>query len=187
MDRPWLDRWTDTTLFRAALVLSSMAVVPVLGLGALVAVVGGAAIVAQQSTVDLEQALFGLVTIGGVLGFLGYARAHLAARRPLRHNVTFTLLCLAAGVVAALTVAGYALLATFNGLSSPWSAREWLLLGAPFVGANVVWALAGIAWMQRLPRRYAESTGRVFDTLPVMLLLVAIALAIAAAVATVAA
>ena len=181
MDRPLLDRWTDTTVFRAALLFSGMAVLPVLALGAFVTVIGGSAMLMQPSGVELEQALFGLLSIGGALGFVGYARAHFAARNAVRHNVTVTLLCLAAGVAAALAVACFVLFATLNGLRSPWDAREWLLLGTPFAAANVVWAVSGIAWMQRLPHRYAEKTGRAFDTLPVVLLFVAIVLAIAAA------
>jgi hypothetical protein len=38
--------------------------------------------------------------------------------------------------------------------------------------------------MQRLPQRYAEKTGRAFDTLPAMLLFVTLALATAAALMT---
>jgi hypothetical protein len=182
MDRRLLDRWTDTTVFRAALLLSGMAVLPVLALGAFITVIGGSGILTQRS-VQLEQALFGLVTIGGVLGFVGYARAHVAARHLVRHNVTLTLLCLAAGVAAALAVAGYAVFGSLDGLRTPWRSREWLLL-APFAAANLVWAASGIAWMQRLPHRYAEKTGRAFDTLPVILLLVAVLLSIAAALMT---
>lgn len=181
MDRSLLDRWTDTTVFRAALLFSGMAVLPVLALGALITVIGGWAMLIQQSAVDVEQALFGLVSFGGALGFVGYARAHFAARNPARHNVTLTLLCLAAGVAAALGVAGWALFLTLDALRTSWGSREWVALMTPFAAANVLWAVSGIAWMQRLPRRYAEKTGRAFDTLPVMLLFVAIALATAAA------
>jgi hypothetical protein len=184
MDRPLLDRWTDTTVFRVALLFSGRAVLPVLALGAVVTVIGGSAMLMQRSAVELEQALFGLVSIGGALGFFGYARAHFAARDPLRHNVALTLLCLAAGVAAALAVAAYVAFATLHGFRSTWDSREWLLLGTPFVAANAVWAVSGIAWMQRLPHRYAEKTGRAFDTLPVVLLFVAIALATTAALMT---
>jgi hypothetical protein len=184
MDRSLLDRWTDATAFRVALLLSSMAVLPVLALGVFVTVIGGSAMLMQRSAVELEQALFGLVSIGGALGFFGYARAHFAASNPVRHNVTLTLLSLAAGVAAALAVAAYVAFATLDGFRSPWGSREWLLLGTPFIAANAVWAVSGIAWMQRLPQRYAEKTGRAFDTLPVMLLFVTLALATAAALMT---
>ena len=60
-----------------------------------------------------------------------------------------------------------------------------LLVGsALFAAANLTWAIGGAAWMQRLPRRYAEETGRVFDGLPVLLMFVSVALAISAALAT---
>jgi hypothetical protein len=184
MDRPLLDRWTDTTVFRAALLFSGMAVLPVLALGVFVTFIGGSTMLMQRSAVELEQALFGLVNIGGALGFFGYARAHFAASNPVRHNLTLTLLCLAAGVAAAIAVAAYVAFATLDGFRSPWGSREWLLLGAPFTAANAVWAVSGIAWMQRLPQRYAEKTGRAFDTLPAMLLFVTLALATAAALMT---
>jgi hypothetical protein len=56
-----------------------------------------------------------------------------------------------------------------------------------FVSANAVWAFAGIASMPRLTGRYAEHVGRVFDTLPVVLLLVALVLGAAALLGTAAA
>jgi hypothetical protein len=58
------------------------------------------------------------------------------------------------------------------------------VLGALFAAANLVWAVAGIARIQRLLNRYAEKTGRAFDGLPVVLLFTAIALVIAAALKT---
>ncbi len=75
---------------------------------------------------------------------------------------------------------------------TPWGSNVWLGLGALFVAANTVWALAGAAWMQRLTRGRTEHelvggepVGRAFDSLPVVLLLVAIALTIAAVFVTV--
>jgi hypothetical protein len=59
------------------------------------------------------------------------------------------------------------------------------VLGALFVLANLLWAFAGIAWMQRLMDRYAERTGQAFDGLPVVLLFTALALAIAATLKTI--
>ena len=68
----------------------------------------------------------------------------------------------------------------------------WLGLTALFVAANVVWALAGAAKVQRLTRDRAEhehvggkQVGRAFDSLPVVLLIVAIALTTAAVFGTV--
>ena len=59
------------------------------------------------------------------------------------------------------------------------------MLGALFAGANLVWAFAGIARMQRLMGRYEERAGRAFDGLPVVLLFTAIALVIAATLKTI--
>jgi len=184
MDRPLLDRWTDTTVFRAALLFSAIAVLPVLALGAIVTVIGGAAMLEARSAVELEQMLFGLVSAAGVLGFVGYARAHWAARDPGSHNVTATVLCLGAGVAAALAVAAYTVFGTLEGLRDPWSSPMWALPTTLFTVANLVWATSGVAWMQRLPHRYAEDTGRAFDGLPVVMLFIAIALVIAATLKT---
>jgi len=183
MDRALLDRWTDTTAFRCLLVLSALAVLPVLAAGVLTTVIGGAAMLYSRSTIELEQAVFGLLSLGGILGFLGYIRAHLAARDPERRSVAATLVFLAAGVVAALVVVGFALGGVLDVWKTPLSARAVVAVPALFAAANLVWAISGAAWMQRLPRRYAEETGRTFDTLPVMLLLLGITLATAAALA----
>jgi hypothetical protein len=60
----------------------------------------------------------------------------------------------------------------------------WLSATMLFAAANVVWATSGIAWLQRLPRRYTERTGRAFDGLPALLLFQAVALAVTAAAIT---
>jgi hypothetical protein len=179
-----IDRWADTTLFRLVLLLAGLAVVPTLLMGVVATVIGSAAFVIERSTLDFAQAAFALLSAGGALGFLGYWRAHGGALKPHGHNVTATLTCLAAGIVAALVVAGYTVASAVSGLREPWSDGPWVILPALFAAANLVWALSGIAWMQRLARRYAEKTGRTFDTLPVMFLLVSLALAIAAALMT---
>jgi hypothetical protein len=178
-----IDRWADTTLFRFVLLLAGLAVVPTLLMG-VVATVIGAAFVIERSTVDFAQAAFALLSAGGALGFLGYWRAHGGALRPHGHNVTATLTCLAAGIVAALVVAGYTVAGALGGWRERWSDGPWVILPALFATANLVWALSGIAWMQRLARRYAEKTGRTFDTLPVLFLFVSLGLAIAAALMT---
>ena len=69
-------------------------------------------------------------------------------------------------------------------LRNPWGSPMWALPTTLFAVANLVWATSGVAWMQRLPHRYAEDTGRAFDTLPAMLLFVAIALTAAAVLRT---
>jgi hypothetical protein len=181
MKRSLIDRWTDTTLFRLALLFSALAVVPVLLMGVATTVIGGAVMLVGPSAaqLELEQAVFALLSLGGALGFIGYLRAQWGVTRLDRHNVTATMLCLAAGVVTALAVAGYTVTGVLHGLRSPWGSPVWVLLTTLFAAANVVWALSGIAWMQRLPYRYAERTGRAFDGLPALLLFVAVVLATA--------
>jgi hypothetical protein len=185
MNRPLIERWTDTTVFRFVLFFSGVLVMPVLALGVLTTVIGGTLLVIEPSAIELEQAMFGLLSAGGALGVVGYARAHLGVRNPHRHNVTATLLCLAAGILTALAVAGYAMFGTFAASRSPWETPAWVAVTTLFAAANVVWAVAGIAWLQRLPRRYAERTGAAFDGVPALFLFVAVALATAAmAIAT---
>jgi hypothetical protein len=182
-----VDRLADTTAFRVLLGLAACTVLPVLGVGVLVTAIGGPVLVGAPQRIEAGQVAFGLLALGGALGMVGWVRALIGVRAPVRHNVAATLLMLAAGILAALTVAGFVALVVIEAaLLRVWpDTAAWLGLGALFVAANVVWALAGVASMQRLLRRYAETTGRSFDSLPVVLLSVAMALAAAAALATV--
>jgi len=187
MHRHFIDHWTDTTTFRVLLFLSACAVLPVLGVGVVTTVIGGSVLFSAYQRIDVEQAVFGLLSLGGAAGMIGYVRARLGARAPTRHNLAATLLLLSAGIVTALAVAGFVAVVVVEFLqrTTRWSdAFPWLGLGGLFVAANAVWALVGVAWIQRLLRRYAESTGQIFDSLPVMLLFVALALATTATLAT---
>jgi hypothetical protein len=186
MDRSFPERWADTTAFRVLLALSGCAVLPVLGIGVLVTAIGGAALVSAPQRIEAGQVAFGLLALGGALGLVGYVRALLGVRAPARHSVAATLLFVAAGVLAALAVAAFVAATLVEVvLLRRWAdAAPWLGLGGLFVAANLIWALAGVASLQRLLRRYAETTGRLFDSLPVVLLCVAITLATAAALAT---
>ena len=180
MERYRLERWTDTTAFRLLLFFSGCLVLPVLGIGVLTTVIGGAIVVMDDPALDLEQVVFALLSIGGAVGFVGYLRAHRAGREPNRHNLTATLICLTVGVGTALAVAVFVAAEGVDSWLAPWGRNAWLGLAALFAAANLTWALAGVAWIQRLPGRYAAKTGRAFDSLPVVLLLVAIALAVTA-------
>ena len=184
MRRHAIDRWTDTRTFRFMLVFASLAVVPVLAAGVLTTVVGAGAIILSPSTFDGVHAAFALLATGGVLGLLGYLRAHAGAKQPERHGVTATLICLAAGILAALAVVGVAVFCALELLRNPWDAGPWGAAPLLLAAANLVWVASGVAWMQRLLRRYTERTGRPFDSLPVVLLSVSIALAVAALVQT---
>jgi hypothetical protein len=187
MHRHLIDRWYDTTAFGIALGLSGALVLPVLALGVMVTVIGGSVTLAQSLPVELWQVVIALLAVGGTLGFVGYLRAHWGLKDPGRHNnVTVTLLFLVAGVLAALAVAGVALVTAVE----IWRRENsdggfFLALGASFAAANLVWAFAGIARMQRLMRRYEERAGRAFDSLPAVLLFTAIVLVIAATLKTI--
>ena len=61
MHRHFVDRLTDTTAFRCLLLLSALGVLPILAMGALTTVIGGAAIVMERAEVDFAQAVFGLL------------------------------------------------------------------------------------------------------------------------------
>ena len=139
-------------MFRVLLFFSGCLVLPVLGIGVLTTVIGGAVVVMEEPALDLEQVVFALLSIGGAVGFVGYLRAHSAAKAPSRHNITATLVCLAVGVGTALAVAVFVAAQAVESWLTPWGSNVWLGLAALFVAANVVWALAGAAWMQRLTR-----------------------------------
>jgi hypothetical protein len=183
MQRSLIDRWTDTAPFRLVLFFSGLVAVPVLLLG-LVTTVGLLAAAVASRRAELEGAAVVLLSVGGALGLLGYLRAHAGAKDPSRHALTATLLCLAIGIATALFVAGAVAAEAIESWLSPRGSARWLAFAAPFVAAHVVWAVAGVAWMQRLSRGYAEKTGRLFDTVPAMMLFVALALATSAVLVT---
>jgi len=187
MRRHFFDRWADTTPFRVVLMFAALGVFPVLLVGVCTTVIGGARMFVGGSLPELEAAelAVALLSVGGALGFVGYCRARAGFMNPSRHNVTATLLLLTAGVLAALSVAGIITVAAIDDWLDISGIGPLLVLGALFVLANLLWAFAGIAWMQRLMERYAEKTGRAFDGLPVVLLFTAIALVIAATLKTV--
>jgi hypothetical protein len=185
MHRSWPERWADTTAFRVLLSLAACAVLPVLGLGILVTAAVGSALVGAPQRIEAGQVAFGLLALGGALGMIGWVRALMGVRAPARHSVTATLLLLVAGTVTALAVAAaVAVMIVDAALRSGPDAAASLALGALFVAANLICVLAGVASMQRLLRRYAETTGRAFDSLPVVLLAIALVLATAAALTT---
>jgi hypothetical protein len=96
------------------------------------------------------------------------------------------LLLLKVGVATALAVAGLAVVSwAMLVLSAQWDRALSAGIAAYFVAANLVWAMSGVAWSQRLRRRYAEVAGHPFDGLPVLLLFVAVVLATSATCATV--
>jgi len=183
MNRHVFERLYDTVAFGIALGLSGALVVPVLLMGISMTISGGVTLLFGQSAMELKPAYvaFALLSIGGALGFTGYVRARWGEKDPTAHNVTATIVFLAAGVPAALSVVGVIVALMLSVWLETGESPLWLLPSGAFAAANLVWALAGIARMQRLLRRYAEHTGHAFDGVPVLLLLVALALATAAA------
>jgi hypothetical protein len=124
---------------------------------------------------------FILLSIGGAIGIVGWLRARWGARTPERHNVALTLSLLAIGIATALAVGGFA---TYVAIAKPWGwTGPSLAAVATFVIAHGVWIVCGIAWIERLTFNYAVRTGRIFDAIPIVLLLVALGLVLAVALA----
>jgi len=176
MRRQLIDRMADTMGFRILLFLSGLLVLPVLALGMLVSPMFLAGSLIARDSGALA---FILLSTGGAIGIVGWLRARWGARTPERHNVGLTLACLAVGIATALAVGGFVTYIVIDEYSRTWG---WngvqLAIGAAFVAAHGVWIVAGIAWIERLMFSYAVRTGRIFDAIPVALLLVALGLAL---------
>jgi hypothetical protein len=180
MDRHLVERWTDTTTFGVALVLAGTLALPVLALGVIVSVpmIGFALF---EQTVEPLGAVVVVLSAGGAIGVIGWVRALRGIRRPEGHNVTATLVCLVVGTATALAVGAFAATPMVGSLRESWGPATVTWPAGLVVAAHAVWVLAGIGWMQRLMRRHAEHTGRAFDGIPVVLLVVALTLALVAA------
>jgi len=178
MRRHLIDRLTDTDGFRVLLVVAAVLVIPVLGLGLLLTPIYLAAI-SQQPGEAIEAIAFAALSIGGAVGMAGWVRALAGSRKPERHNVTATLVCLFVGVATGLAITGYLIFEMLTGFqdSSSWTSSLSAAALVTFVAADTILVLAGVGWMQRLPRLYSERTDRAFDGIPVVLLLVALGLA----------
>jgi hypothetical protein len=172
----------DTIGFRILLVVSGLMVLPVLALGLLVSPFFLVGLVMDPEAGSLA---FVLLSIGGASGIFGWLRARWGARTPERHNVAFTLALLGIGIVTALTVGG---VVTYFAVTEYWKPWGWtdppFVAAAAFVIAHGVWIVTGIAWIERLTFSYAVRTGRIFDAIPVALLLVALGLSLAVVVVT---
>lgn len=177
MRRQFVDRMADTMGFRILLFVSGLMVLPVLALGVLVSPIVLAVSLLDAGTEGLA---FVALAMGGAIGIVGWLRARWGARSPERHNVTLTLTLIAIGIVTALTVGcfvAYLIVAEYRAAWG-WTASG-LLAPVAFVVAQGVWVVSGIAWIERLMFSYAVRTGRIFDAIPVALLLVALGLAFA--------
>ena len=178
MRRQLIDRMAGTTAFRILLLLSGLMVLPVLALGLLLSPILLATSAMEPDAAGLA---FILLSIGGAIGIVGWLRARWGARTPERHNVGLTLALIAIGIVTALAVGGFV---TYAAFWVPWGWTGPSLVGvAAFVVAHGVWIVAGIAWIERLTFSYAVRTGRIFDAIPITLLLVALGLVLAVVLA----
>ncbi len=177
MRRQLIDRMADTAAFRVLLFVSGLMVLPVLALGLLLSPI---ALVASVMEPEVGALAFLLLAIGGAVGIVGWLRARWGARTPERHNVGLTLALLAIGIATALAVGGFVTYVAITVFWNPsgWSGPQFVAVAA-FVVAHGVWVVAGIAWIERLMFSYAVRTGRIFDAIPVALLLVALGLVLA--------
>jgi hypothetical protein len=183
MHRSLIDRWTDTTPFGVVLAMSSALVFPVLGVGLFISFwMIGAAV--MERTVELIGAVIVVLSVGGAAGIVGWLRARHQLRLPDSLSMTATLVFLSIGAATALAVSAIVVVPVSAAMMQPWGAPMEAWPGLLFPLANIVWALHGIGWMQRLMRRYAEDTGRPFDGMPTVALVITLALAIAAALIT---
>ena len=183
MERSPIDRWTDTTAFGVVLAMSSVLVFPVLGVG-LIASFWMIAAALVERTAELVGAVVVVLTVGGAAGMLGWLRARNQVASLDSLSLTATLVFLSVGTATALAVGAIVAVPLSAAMMQPWGApvEAWPALLFPV--ANLVWALHGIGWMQRLMRRYAEQTRRPFDGMPTVALVITIALAIAATLIT---
>jgi hypothetical protein len=179
MRRQIIDRMADTVVFRMLLFLSGLVVLPVLMLGVLFSALF---LPSWRSASNSVAAAFLLLSAGGAIGVTGWLRALRGIRAPEHHNIDLTMICLAIGILTALSVGS---VTTVEIVAELHGERVWathrIVLWSAFVVAHGLWILSGIAWMQRLARSYAERTSRSFDALPVALLLIALGLALTVA------
>jgi len=181
MRRQMIDRMADTTGFRILLLLSGLVVLPVLALGLLFSPI---ALVASIIEPDAGSVAFLLSSTGGAIGIVGWLRARWGARTPERHNVGLTLALIAIGIATALAVGGFVTYLLLTQFRYSWGGSGPPLIAlAAFVVAHGVWIVSGIAWIERLTFSYAVRTGRIFDAIPITLLLVALGLALAVVLA----
>jgi hypothetical protein len=180
MDRHLIERWTDTTAFGVAQVISGLIVLPVLAVGVVVSARMLVFALLEQ-TANLYGAAVVVLASGGAAGVFGWLRARHQARNPDAHDLTATLVCLTFGTATALAVGAIAA----AGTTLTDTPLELWPPAVPFVAAQIVWVLCGIGWIQRLTRLYEEDAGRAFDGTPATLLVVTIVLATTATVLTV--
>jgi len=158
----WLERVTSSTLFAVFFAISVLLVTPLLLAGLVL-------LVATLADADFGSIpLLGLVG-GGIAGLVGLFRGRAGAWPMTSGSVEATIICLVAGVAAALAVVA-------SWLAIVWPESAARAFGAIVAVPHAVLIVAGIASLERLPRHYLKMTGEPFDSLPVICLLVALGL-----------
>jgi hypothetical protein len=162
-----IEKLTSTTAFA---ILFGISVLPTGGL-LLLGLVFTPMVVASG---ELQpSAGFLALTTGGVLGFLGLVRSRWRGGPATKGAIERTIVCLVAGIAAALVVAGAAVI---GALAEPRWIRPMLGLGSTIAIPHVVLILAAVGAIERMKRLYAAANGEPFDGLPVTFLLIAIGL-----------
>jgi hypothetical protein len=174
MPKHLIDRLTDTTTFRVLLFVSALFVLPVLALGFFYTPLLLSMSVSDGERLDVFA--FAGLSLGGAVGVTGWMVAIVAARSPERHNLIATILCLVIGVVTALAVTGSLIVMTVERFGDPWGGGRWAIAPVAFAGGTAIWAIGGVGRIQRLARVYRERTGRTFDGIPVVMLVVVVGL-----------
>jgi hypothetical protein len=168
-----VDRLTRSEGFTALFAVATLVVGPVLLLGWL-----GTPLLLLSMSDPARSIPYFLLTAAGTAGVVGWIRAHWQIGPSPRGNVETTMICLSLGVAAALVPIGFAAFAAIP--RGHVGANVWA--ATILAAAHAIVAIAAVGWMQRLAWHYADRTGRRFDTLPVIFLLVALGLAAAAIV-----
>jgi hypothetical protein len=155
-DRPGtLERVTDSTAFAVLFGMASVVLAPVVLLG-LIALPG---VILSKTGMQLTDELALLLPYGGLIGYIGLFRARRPATSAVDHWVT--LVCLGIGIATTATLIG-GLVEVGDG----FAAGAVVVLSLPIIAA-----LGRIA---RLRRLRAGIEGRVPDSLPLILLSIAL-------------
>ena len=165
------DRLTRSEAFSVLFAMATFVVVSVL----LVGWIGTPLLLLSSSKPD-QWVAYVLLTAAGTAGVVGWIRAQRQIGPSPRGSIETTMICLSLGVAAALVPIGFAAWA--------WTDAEHVgskIWATTIVGAaHAIVIIGAVGCMQRLGWHYADRTGRRFDSLPVIFLLVALGLATAA-------
>jgi hypothetical protein len=155
-----VERLTSTTFFVVLVVTSILVVSPFILMGFALSI----AMLASREAAGF--AVLGLAG-GGSAGLIGLMLGRTREERLRRGIIEAAIVLLTVGIVTALIVCG--------GVSAAFlREREAFPFAAAVLVPHAVLILAACGSMQRMQRRYAARMGQAFDTLPVLLLLLAL-------------